>query len=133
MKIFIRITIIVIIAVGVLTGIYYMLKTYAHNYDEYVRSQPYKYLYDNFRDTSDRYAVIYIYDTTLKTQLLKYYKELESGIEPTFSSGLDYNAIGNVKAYILDSTADGQLKYIYVYENHKRKIWVYTGTLHDNP
>lgn len=106
-------------------------------FHENIRSYPKMYCYEYFRGGDEPVCVVIINDLDLKERYLKYYKELEGGIEP-YLDGIPLKLMTQYKqVYVVGYTKDSLLAEIVSY---KRKIsndytrgWVYAKTLHKNP
>lgn len=132
-----------LIIVGVLFVLFFTVGGHFINkyYNEYVRSHPQMYCYETFRGPDEPVSVLIIEDIDLKEHYLKYYRELESGIEPTLANEIPLKGMPQSSPiYVMGYTEDGLLADVACYYEGGGRLmayytrgWVYSKTLHKEP
>lgn len=108
-------------------------------YTEYVLNHPLMYCYDEFRKLSFPVPVLIIDDLKYKRGYLKYYAQLETGIEPILDDDVPLKGLPTSNpVYVLGYTEDSVLAKIVSYDDGMvgglfTKGWVYAKCLHANP
>lgn len=106
-------------------------------YNEYIRSHPQMYCYQNYFGATN--PVLVINNLKHKDKYIEYYNELSKGINPY----IEFRFITfptNDPVYVIEYTADSLLAKVVSYYNRGPKFggsfnkgWVYAATLHENP
>lgn len=133
----------ILIVAGVLLALFFTIGGHFINkyWHKHVKEQPQMYVYDIFRGDSKPVSVLIIEDLDLKEPYLKYYRELESGIEPILDNSIPLKGMPQYDpVYVLEYTEDSTLAEVVSYYDRGARLggsytqgWVYVKTLHEKP
>ena len=133
----------ILIIAGILLALLFTVGGYFinKNWHKYVKNKPQMYAYDIFRGDSKPVSVLIIEDIDLKEPYLKYYNELESGIEPILDNRIPLKGLPQYDPiYILQYTDDSLLVEVVSYYDRGTRFggsytqgWIYSKTLYEKP
>lgn len=113
--------------------------------DNWIKQHPKKYCYEDIRKLGYPNAVLVLTNLKHKDKYLKYYHDVESGIEPYLDNDLEFLFAPPAQpVYLLEVSEDSTLAKIHCYIEYEGDSrvksgpgeiegWVYYKTIHDRP
>lgn len=110
-------------------------------YHTNIKSHKTMYCYEYFRGENKTVSVLIIKNLRLKEPYLRYYKELENGIEPYLDNNIPIKTLPQYEpVYVIEYTQDSLLAKVVSYYDYGpyrggsfTKGWVYSKCLHKEP